>query len=477
MQRRGYRRRFWLLRAHLQLSAFLKGARRKITFQRLVVLVFVLPVLFYVYREMTRDVLIIDPFTVPKRFEEAGLTSEVMANRIGDTLRQIELATQTYMKKDNLTSLPDEASTPDVEIPGTKLGLKTFVDITRSVFGIYPKHISGDIVFPVTVPSNADLPFAKNQATVTIYVTQGRTRNPAVSIVVGGDDVGMLVQRTAETILGQVNPYVFAVYHYDHHEYGKAIEIAQEIIQNLSEDRLHKTAAFNLLGCVLRDEEKYDDAITNYRKAIDLDPNFAHAYYNLGNVLQDEEKYDDAIVNYRKAIDLDLKFAFAYNNLANALEDQKKYEDAIVNYRKAIDLNPKFALAYNNLGSVLRDERKYEDAIVNYRKAIDLDPNFALAYNCLGIVLEDQKKYEDAIVNYRKAIDLDPNFALAYNGLGNALQDEGKYEDAIVNYRKAIDLDPNFTLAYSGLGNALQHQGRYDDGKEKFAKASELSHP
>ena len=89
---------------------------------RTTALALILPILFYVYREVTRDVLIMNPFTVPKHFEEAGLTSEVMANRIGDRLRQIEIQTQTHMKKDNLTSLVEEGSVPHAN-PGDKIGL------------------------------------------------------------------------------------------------------------------------------------------------------------------------------------------------------------------------------------------------------------------------------------------------------------------------------------------------------------------
>jgi len=77
-----------------RLKAFLKNTLGKITLGRLALAILVLPLLFYVYREVTRDAVIIDPFTVPKHFEEAGLTGEVMANRIGDRLHQIEIATQ-----------------------------------------------------------------------------------------------------------------------------------------------------------------------------------------------------------------------------------------------------------------------------------------------------------------------------------------------------------------------------------------------
>src|SRR5271157_2197539 len=170
------RRPVWQPSRLSRLKAFLKDVLGRITLGRLALAIVVLPLLFYVYREVTRDVLIVDPFTVPKHFEEAGFTGEVMANRIGDKLRQIEIATQTQMKKDNLSSLREEGSVPEVEIPGTKLGLKTLVDITRAFLGVYPRRISGDIVVPVDTPSKVGSPPAKQQTRVTVYLTQGRSR-------------------------------------------------------------------------------------------------------------------------------------------------------------------------------------------------------------------------------------------------------------------------------------------------------------
>src|SRR5208337_4451457 len=311
--RRTRRRPVWQPSRLSRLKAFLKDTLGRITFGRLALAILVLPLLFYVYREVTRDVLIIDPFTVPKHFEEAGLTGEVMANRIGDRLRQIEIATQTRMKKDNLTSLREEGSVPDVEIPGTKLGLKTIVDMTRALLGIYPKHISGDIVVPVDTPTKVGSPPVQQQARVTVYLTQGRSRSAGVPLDVPADDLELLVQSTAEAALDQVNPYVLAVYRYEHREYGKAIEIVERVVQDPSADVPHKEAAWYLWGIVLHNQNKYDEAIAKYQKAIELDPKFALAYYNWGVVLDDQKKYDEAIAKYQKAIELDPKYALAYN--------------------------------------------------------------------------------------------------------------------------------------------------------------------
>jgi tetratricopeptide (TPR) repeat protein len=338
MEPNRYRRPVWQPGWRSRLYAFLKDTLGEIGIGRLALAVIVLPLLLYLYREITRDVLIIDPFAVPKHFDEAGLTSAVVANRIGDALRQIEDATQTRMKKDNLASVRDEGSTPAVEIPGTKLDLKAVADLARSVFGIYPKHVSGDIVVPLDRSTNAASP-AIEQATVTVYVTQGRNRSAAVSVTVASGDIGMLVERTAETVLGQVNPYVLAAYLEDHREYEKAIEIVQRMIQSPSEDRRHRSAALNLWGSVLNDQKKYDEAIAKYQKSIALDPKYALPYNNWGYVLSEQKKYDEAIAKYQKSIELDPKYALPYYNWGYVLKAQGKDDEAAVKFNQADQLS------------------------------------------------------------------------------------------------------------------------------------------
>jgi tetratricopeptide (TPR) repeat protein len=476
MQRRPYRRPIWQPGRLSSLSAFLRNTLGKIRFKGLAIAVVALPLLLYVYREVTRDVLIIDPFTVPKQFEEAGLAPEVMANRIGDALRQMETATDSQMKKDILASLHDEGSPPDVEIPGTSLGLKTLVDITRSIFGINPKHISGDIVAWVETLTNTQPPIAKRQATITVYLAQGRNRNAAVSVEAAADDVELLVRRTAETVLWQVNPYVYASYLADHREYRRAIEIVRAMAENPSEDLLHKAAALGLWGHVLTKQRKYDEAVAKLELAAKLYPKLGFAYNNWGAALEGQGKYDEAIAKFRKAIALiDPKHAaFPYSNWGDALNYQRKYDEAIAKCRKAIELDPKDEYAYNNWGSALYGQKKYDEAIAKFRKAIELNPEYAGAYNNWGVALYDQNRYDDAIAQYRKAIEIDPGNSEAYSNWGLALNQQKRRDEAIAKFRTAIEMDPGYALAYNNWGVVLFGQKKYDDAIAKFQKAIEL---
>jgi hypothetical protein len=122
---------------HLQLITGLKTAARVATSPRFALAVVFVPLLLYLFREITHDALIIDPFIVPARFTDAGLTGQVIAQRVGDHLRHIEVLSRTRMPTDHPLGSQDETVIPDIEIPGTNLGLKTLVAVVRGIFSVY----------------------------------------------------------------------------------------------------------------------------------------------------------------------------------------------------------------------------------------------------------------------------------------------------------------------------------------------------
>src|SRR5690242_14427266 len=183
-------------------------------------------VLFFIYRETTQDALVIDSFTVPRQFEETGLKPEVVADRIGDALREIEATPQSSVEKDRLVGLRDDQGAPDVEIPGTKLSLKVLADIS-SFFGTHPnrKHVTGDIVVPAVPESDP----AKTQAVVTLHIIRGRDKGIPIRRKGPASDIEALANLTAEMILSQVNPYVLAAYQYSQGEIAGAVEILEHM--------------------------------------------------------------------------------------------------------------------------------------------------------------------------------------------------------------------------------------------------------
>ncbi|MBT3921641.1 MAG: tetratricopeptide repeat protein [Nitrospina sp.] len=181
-------------------------------------------------------------------------------------------------------------------------------------------------------------------------------------------------------------------------------------------------------------------------------PDFDLVYNNLGAALFVEQRTEEAISQYKKAIKLQPNYADAHYNLGIALLSDGKTEEAIAHYKKAIKFKPDYADAHYNLGIALLSDGKNEEAIAHFKKAIELLPGFADAHNNLGLALLGEGKTEDAIYYFKLAIRIDPNFSLAHYNLGNALSGGGKMEEAISHLKMAIKLKPDFADGQNNLG-------------------------
>ena len=221
--------------------------------------------------------------------------------------------------------------------------------------------------------------------------------------------------------------------------------------------------AQNNLGNALCDLGKHEKAISCYNKAIELKVDYTEAYYNLGNTLNELKRYEEAIIVLNKSIELKPDFPEAYNNLGNALNELDRYEEAIIVLNTSIELKPDFSEAYNNLGIALNELGRHEEAIVCLKKALELKPNFAEALNNIGTTLTNLQNYQEAIIALNKAIELKPDFPEAYNNLGNALNELGRHEEAIISLKKLLELKSNFSQAYFNMGNALIGLERYEE--------------
>jgi tetratricopeptide (TPR) repeat protein len=442
---------------------------------RVLIIVLSFAAAMYGFREMTHHTLIIESVSVPKQYADAGITSDVIANRIKDAVDAIEVNTKTSMHKDRVGMRSDELSAPDVEVPGTKLGLRSVIEMIRAIFPSVAQstNVGGEITLslPRMTSTSAN---DQGTASLTIRFKRGSDTGEPIVMSASGNDVQALAQNAAEAILREINPYVLAVYRYHHGDAESALKLAEGTAGDLTLNTRHRAAAFNLCGLILDDYGKRNEAIAAYRKSVELDPKFAGYYSNWGRALAEQGQFDEAISKYKKSIELDRKFAVGYYNWGSALDEQQKYEAAATKYQKAVELDSNYAQAYNNLGRVLAELQRYSAAIAEYQKAVKADPKLAISYSNWGNALDDLQKYPDAIVEYQRAIETDPRLAVAYSEWGKALDDQGMFADAIPKYQRALELDPKLSEAYNNWGSALHNLGRQDEAISKYRKAIEI---
>jgi|GEM_PF-1836498 len=220
--------------------------------------------------------------------------------------------------------------------------------------------------------------------------------------------------------------------------------------------------------------QKYDDAIIQYKKAIEIKPKYHEAWNNLGNSFAFLQKYDDAIIQYKKAIEIKPKYHEAWNNLGIVYAKLEEYAQAILAYKKAIETKPDDHEAWNNLGSAYAESQDYAQAILAYKKAIEIKPDDHKAWNNLGIAYAKLEEYAQAILAFQKAIEIKPDDHEAWNNLGIAYAKLENYAQALLAYKKAIKIKPDFHEVWNNLGIAYYNQQDYAQAILAFQKALEI---
>lgn len=151
------------------------------------------------------------------------------------------------------------------------------------------------------------------------------------------------------------------------------------------------------------------------------------ATFDAGLKLAAEGKHEEAIAEFKKALEKDPEQPNIMANMADSYSKMDKNTEALEIYEKAIALRPDDAALYTNKGVILSKIGKNTESQEAFKKAASLNPaasaqNF---YN-IGATLVNNGKMAEAAESFKQAIAADPNFAEAYYQLGMCLS--GKAE-------------------------------------------------
>ena len=137
------------------------------------------------------------------------------------------------------------------------------------------------------------------------------------------------------------------------------------------------------IGCELRQSGRSEEAIGEFRAALELQPDYANARSNLGVLLAAKGEHDEALRLYREALATDPENAAAHNNLGIVLATRRQTEEAIEHYLAAIRIDPAHAGAQYNLALSLAQRGQMEEAIEHFETALRLTPDFPEARSAL----------------------------------------------------------------------------------------------
>jgi len=211
----------------------------------------------------------------------------------------------------------------------------------------------------------------------------------------------------------------------------------------------------------------------------------AYDYYVQGQgYLQDfqkQENVDNAIAEFNRALQYDPNYALASSGLGEAL--WRKYEhtkqpefvgQAKSACNRAVQLRPEESAGHLCLGLLDAGTGAYDKAVEEYQLAAKLEPTSDAAYSGLAGAYERLGKSQEAESTFRKAISLRPSYWAGYNRLGIFYLRHGRYAEASEMFSQVIALVPDSFAGYANLGGSYIYRGDYAQAIPALERSVEI---
>jgi serine/threonine protein kinase/Flp pilus assembly protein TadD len=245
----------------------------------------------------------------------------------------------------------------------------------------------------------------------------------------------------------------------------KGIELFQQAVEKNPQDAKAYAGiadSYTLLAVYgsLTPDEAFPKAKEAAEKALSIDDTLAEAHTSLGFVkTRYEWDWEGAEASFRRAIELNPNYALAHQWYSNYLASVGRYQDAIDEAKRSQELSPLSLIGNAQVSWMYFFARRYDEGAAASLKVIEMDPNFFSARRYYGLILEQKGQYEQAVEQLEKAREQSGGSPVVIAALGHAYALAGKRHEA----EKIIEelLDPakprkgsayDVAVVYVGLG-------------------------
>lgn len=205
-------------------------------------------------------------------------------------------------------------------------------------------------------------------------------------------------------------------------------------------------------------------------------------HYDLGVQAQQSGNVQDALREFQKALELDPDNPDAHNALGILLHlSFRRPGEALEHYEKALKVRPTFSEARTNMANVHLDQGRYDEAIKLYEQVLNdmLYSTPYIAQSNLGWALYKKGETERGVQSIKASVTTNPGFCMGYRNLGIIYDETGRTSEACRQFSRYRESCPEMAEAYMREGVCQAKLGQVDAAKQAFtaceakAKASE----
>ncbi|MDD1657402.1 MAG: tetratricopeptide repeat protein [Methanomicrobiales archaeon] len=194
----------------------------------------------------------------------------------------------------------------------------------------------------------------------------------------------------------------------------------------------------------------------------------ARAHYTTGLAFLDQKQYDQAISAFQQAVEINPSYFDALTSLGYAYTLTGRFDEAIATYGQALALQPNSTFTLRSLGYVSSQKGDYPQALAAFDRAVDIDPSDAAAWTSRGLALSALGRFNESITSYRNAIQIAPSSFYPWFSLGMEYYGAGMYSEAVSAFDSALAIDERSSESWNYRGLSLAALGRSQEAIESY---------
>lgn len=236
------------------------------------------------------------------------------------------------------------------------------------------------------------------------------------------------------------------------------------------EQMLHRSVLMNNKAHILSAMKRYEEALHELNKVIEIDPNYPEYHFDRGNVFSKMDRLQDAIADYTHAIEISPPFPEIYYNRASAYNHLGETEKALADYSYLLDIEPTHLDGRLNRAALYLEAGDTEAARLDVEEGLAQDPQHAQLLCTLGLI-EMAENPEAAEIALRAALAADETLLEAYANLAVLVFEKNDAHGAVELLTRALQHHPQADVLYFNRAWALQALERYEEAVEDYTQA------